>query len=390
MRVLVVSVPAAGHFNPLVPLALALRDAGDDVLVASAPSVVAAAGAVGLAGARVGPEVDEWFGVLRSHVRGTPGDGLRPERILSYFTPRLFGECGAPLMADDLVPLVTDWQPDLIVYEATTFAAPLAGATAGVPSVAVHVSPQPPIEIWELCGDAVSSLWRSFGLTAPPLAGLFEGLALSTWPAPLDTVLGYEAFEIGRLRPVPYDTTGPEGLPQWMADLPERPIVYMTLGTVTNTDVSVFRAVLDGLADENVNVIVTVGRDNDPAMVGAVPQNARVERFIPQSLLLGSCAAVISHGGSGTTLAALSHGLPQLLIPQGADQFVNAERCEQAGVATRLLPEQVTADAVRARVVALLAADSPFGRDATRLQAEVMAMPLPEACAARLRRFGNS
>ena len=78
MRVLVASVPAAGHFHPLVPLALALRDAGDEVMVASATSVCERARSIGLAAAPVGTEVGQWFETLRSRVRGIPGDGLPP------------------------------------------------------------------------------------------------------------------------------------------------------------------------------------------------------------------------------------------------------------------------------------------------------------------------
>jgi len=51
-----------------------------------------------------------------------------------------------------------------------------------------------------------------------------------------------------------------------------------------------------------------------------------------------TCAAVISHAGSGTTLAVLAHGLPQRLIPQGTDQFVNADRCVQSGAGHACYP----------------------------------------------------
>jgi hypothetical protein len=160
-------------------------------------------------------------------VRGIPGDGLPPERILGYFYPRLFGECGAPAMADDLVALVADWRPDLIVYDSTAFAAPLAAALAGVPAVHHTVSLLPPAEVWALCADAVSPLWRSFGATPPPYAGLFVGTTLATWPSSLDTAAGTEAFAIERLRPVAYDSTPAEGLPSWAMELPDRPTVYM-------------------------------------------------------------------------------------------------------------------------------------------------------------------
>jgi UDP:flavonoid glycosyltransferase YjiC (YdhE family) len=377
MRVLVASVPIPGHFHPLAPLALALRDAGDEVLVASGQSVCERAGSMGLAAAPVGTEVEQWFETLRSRVRGIPGDGLPPERILGYFLPRLFGECGAPAMVDDLITLVADWRPDLLVYESTTFAAPLAAAVAGVPAVHHTITLLPPAEVWALCADAISPLWRSLGVTPASYAGLFDGQTLATWPSSLDTASGMESFAIDRLRPVPYDTAAGEGLPPWVASLPDRPTVYMTLGTVLNTDTSIFRAVLEGLADAPVNLIVTVGSANDPAALGDPPANAHVERYIPQSLLFPLCSVVISHAGSGTTLAALAHGLPQLLIPQGADQFVNADRCLEAGVGSRLLPDQVSPDAVRSSLNALLG-DDGYRRAAARLQAEIERMPSPE------------
>jgi len=377
VRVMFVTVPAAGHFHPLVPLALALRASGDDVVVASAPSVCARAEAMGLQSAPVGTELDRWLELLASRVRGQPGDGLPAERILGYFYPRLFGECGAPVMADDLVPLMAEWRPDLVVYESTSFAAPLAAALRGIPAVHHTVSLLPPPEVWALCADAVSPLWRSFGASPTAYAGLFDGTTLATWPASLDAGGGDPALHVERLRPVPHDLAGEEGLPQWLEELPPRPLVYMTLGTILNSATDIFDAVIAGLADAPVNVVVTVGADNDPGMLRHVPANARVERYIPQSLLLPSCAAVVSHGGSGTTLAALSHGLPQLHIPQGADQFDNAARCAAAGAAARLLPGEVTAPAVRRLVDALLS-DDDYRRAAEGLRAEIGSMPSPE------------
>ncbi|MDQ6728475.1 MAG: glycosyltransferase [Actinomycetota bacterium] len=390
MKVLFASVPGVGHFHPLVPLALALVEAGDDVLVAAGPSICARAEGMGLAATPVGPDYDAWSAKMRSRVRGVPGDGLAPERIMRYFLPRLFCEVGAPLMVDELVTLVASWQPDLVVYETCCFAAPLAAAVAGVPAVHHTVSPLLPLATYDLAADALSPLWRSFALAPPPLGGLFEGLTLATWPASLDTPEEYKAFDIGRLQPVPLDAGDGEGLPGWMGQLPGRPTIYMTLGTVMNSALEVFRAVLDGLADEALNVIVTVGHGNDPAALGDIPANAHIEAYIPQSLLLGSCAVVISHGGSGTTLAALAHGLPQLLIPQGGDQFENAQRCEQAGVALCLMPEDVTADAVRDSIATLLGSDSPYARAAVSLRAEMSTMPTPKEWVPRLHALASS
>jgi len=91
----------------------------------------------------------------------------------------------------------------------------------------------------------------------------------------------------------------------------------------------------------------------------------------------------VSHGGSGTTLAALGHGLPLLTIPQGADQFRNAERCATAGVGRSLMPTDVSPDAIAFHVSALLA-DAAYRRNAARVQREIQTMPSPADVVGRL------
>ena len=98
------------------------------------------------------------------------------------------------------------------------------------------------------------------------------------------------------------------------------------MGTEFNKQLDVFRAILDGLAGEPFDVVVTVGPSGDPEALRPYADNVRIERFIPQSLLLPRAAAFVSHAGSGATLGALRAGVPMLAIPQGADQFLNAER----------------------------------------------------------------
>ena len=58
-----------------------------------------------------------------------------------------------------------------------------------------------------------------------------------------------------------------------------------------------------------------------------------VERYVPQADVLPLCDVAVGHGGSGSTLGALAHGLPMLLLPHGADQFENAQACAALGVA---------------------------------------------------------
>ena len=136
-------------------------------------------------------------------------------------------------------------------------------------------------------------------------------------------------------------------LPAWLAPLPSRPLVYVTMGTEFNKKPEIFRSILDGLAGEPFEVVVTVGASGDPAALGPVGDNVRVERFVPQSRLLPHAAVFVSHGGSGALLGGLNAGVPMLAIPQGADQFLNAETIVEHGLGLRLLPDELSPAAVR-------------------------------------------
>jgi len=123
---------------------------------------------------------------------------------------------------------------------------------------------------------------------------------------------------------------------------------------------------------------VAVGPLADPGALGDQPAHVQVEAWVDQTAVLARCAAVVSHGGSGTFLGALAHGLPQLCLPQAADQFRNAEGGVRAGAALALGPPEVSADAVLAAGERLLA-DPELRAAAGRVATEIAAMPSPDA-----------
>jgi UDP:flavonoid glycosyltransferase YjiC (YdhE family) len=86
---------------------------------------------------------------------------------------------------------------------------------------------------------------------------------------------------------------------------------------------------------------------------------------------------VVSHAGSGTVLAVLGHGLPQLCVPQGADQFRNAAGVNRAGAGIRMSPQEATPAAVADGVRRLLA-EPEFAAAARRVSAQIADMPSPE------------
>jgi len=101
-----------------------------------------------------------------------------------------------------------------------------------------------------------------------------------------------------------------------------------------------------------------------------------VQRWVCQSAVLPFCAVVVSHAGSGTFLGALAHGLPQLCLPQAADQFRNSQAAVETGAGLMLHPDHATPAAVADAVQRLLTEES-FRRAALVLAGEIRAMPAP-------------
>ena len=216
---------------------------------------------------------------------------------------------------------------------------------------------------------------RPRGLAPHPLGGFYRYLYLDVCPPSLQ-LPGPATGAVQGIRTV--ETQPPETQLPWLDGLRGLPIVYLTLGTVYNRNVGVFGALLDGLRDEALNVVVTVGKQHDTAVLGLQPPNVHVHQYIPQELLLPHCTAVVTHGGAGSTLGALAFGLPLLIVPQGADHFYNAERVVAAGAGIQLMPDRLTADSVR-DAVRMLLHDDAFQDAAHRIRNELDAMPGPTA-----------
>lgn len=381
MRVIVSCVPQTGHLLPLLPLAEAFAARGDEVVIASGPDAEEAVSARGLTLRAVGPTLDSWFAALRARTRGMPGDGLAPSRVEGYFVPRLFGEIGTALVVDDLLALCREFEPALLVFEPYLYAAPLAAAATGTRAVLHCIGPLMDRTVLDLVADAVSPIWREFAMDVPPAAGVYSGTTLTICPPSLDP--GAVGLVGARpLRPAPLPLAHPPALPVSFPD-PGRPLVYLTLGTFSNNDLDLFRLVLDAVEGEPVNVLATIGRDNDPSALAPVPANATVEQYVPQTDVLPHCAAVIHHGGAGTMFGVLAHGLPSMVLPQSADNFINANLLARAGAAHSLMPGEVTDEGVRSGLRAVLDTASCRQR-AQELAGEIAAMPSPAEVAAGL------
>jgi UDP:flavonoid glycosyltransferase YjiC (YdhE family) len=355
---------ADGHFLPMVPLARGLVTAGHDVVfVVTAPydELVTRRGfrSIGvdaprdLTGFEFISGIDQRGGV----------DRLR-------YTIEAFLDL-AVVNAQRVVELADTERPDVLIRETSGWGAWMAGELLDVPVAAFDYSPAPSGFFARFAGDLFQRARAAVGLVSDEtLQSLDRYLTIvgapPRWFSP-------DCFRpTSHLFQPPADALDGGALPDWFATLPDRPIVYVTMGTVFNETPGIFPMVLAAVADLEANVIITVGRSMDPATLGATPAHVHVERFIPQGLVIDRCAAVIAHGGYGSLMGALRRGVPMVTIPLAAgDNALNAARVSQLGAGIAIPEKERSTERIAAAARAVLR--EPCYRDAARLVAEEIA-----------------
>lgn len=334
MRVLFTCRPGYGHYFPLVPLARAAAAAGHATAVATGEPIRGVAEADGFEAFSAGLS----FAATRDAIAASFGSlaEIPREQHRSFFFGHVFTGIELPARLPELLAIADKWQPDLIVHELAEFAGPLTAQLAGIRYATCGYGPLVEPEIAAAAAAAAAEHYLTAGL-APEAARLYRSLYLDPCPPSLQVPAISMVERRFAIRPEPASTKAAVPL-DWIHSLPQRPTIYVTLGTVWNQDLPFYRVVLDAIATQTVNVIVTLGPGNEPADLGPQPPNVHVCDFVPHADLLNHCDLVICHGGAGSVLDALAAGVPLLIVPQAADQFYNAARVAHAG-AGRCLPQ---------------------------------------------------
>jgi len=414
VRVLFCSTGGTGHLRPMLPLATALRRRGHHLAWATSPDALPALHDNGFELFAAGPDMPAARRAYRQ--RWPQATTLAAQARAAHTFPRLFGDVIAHAMLDPLAAIVDRWQPDMVIGEPAALAAPLVCAQRRIPNPTHAYGLRVPHALLASAMQAFGPRWRAAGLAPPADGGLYRTAYVDIAPpslqGPVDSVEG----PVLRLRPAsagagrdrhrspvsradadsgadpidPADEGAPA--PARAHSIPAhlrtalahgtRPRVYLTFGTVFN-DSAPLRQAAAALATLDAVVVVTVGADGDPASLDGLPPRVHVERFVDQQALLPWCDAVVSHGGAGTVLGAAAHGLPQLLLPQAADQFRNSAALARVG-AGRALPTGDRSQAAIAHALADVLASIPMRDAACRIAREIAAMPDADTVAARL------
>jgi UDP:flavonoid glycosyltransferase YjiC (YdhE family) len=380
MRVLLTTIPERGHFTPLIPLGQALVGAGHAVAVATAESFGAVVERADFEHVPAG--IDSREARRRLLQRHPEFAELPADQAWRVVTDLFIGQFGVALLEDS--DRVLAWRPDVVVREEGEFAGPILAARAGVPWVDQGWGPLRPTELVTRAAEALAPMWVSLGLDPDPTGGAYRWLYLDPCPPSLQFPHANDVAVLHRIRPVPPLPVNTDGAPSWLEQLGDRRAVYVTLGTVPvfADDVAFFQASIEALRDQDVEIIVTVGPAGNPVALGPQPPTVHVERFIPQALVLPHCAAVVTNGGSGSTLGALAAGVPVIAVGdfRSPSQVRNGQAVADRGAGRALARADVTPQRLRDEIRAVL--DEPsYRRVAQQIATEIAEMPTPNDAA---------
>ncbi|MFF3936453.1 nucleotide disphospho-sugar-binding domain-containing protein [Streptomyces phaeofaciens] len=372
MRILFATTPGIGHSFPTVPLAWALRLAGHEVLFAS--------GGDGLAVRNAGLHVEDVCPgeTVVSMVQKTFAE--RPDLAGQYAevdhtsfesTQRFYAVLmnRQTAMIDRYVEVAEEWKPDAVVFSSLGIGGLLAAGKLGVPAFEhgygfvqtgrfTRDLRDWNAELFERHGAELPEVLHTLDVAPPSVSGNAEG----GWP----------------LRYLPYNGGGI--VPEWLHEKSGRPRIAVTLGTTAPGfgGLGPLDRVIELAGDTDAEFVLALG-DIDTSSLPTLPDNARLAGWVPLGLLLENSAGLIHHGGSGTTLAALEAGVPQILMPDEGERAESAARVAGRGAGLNVRHDDIS----KTHLDALLG-DEELKRSAAEVRAEIHGLPLPGEVAERL------
>ncbi|MBK1783862.1 glycosyltransferase [Prauserella cavernicola] len=365
MRVLFSALPLHGHLLPLLPLARAAHAAGASVTVATHEGFAPVVG--DLPFTPCGPSFEE-IGIeyARRHDGATPRDLAEVGAIVDMFV-----DTRIDLTYERALAVARQHRPDVVVGDTVDFVAPLVAAALGVPWVPFSVTTALPPDLEDAFTGALRRRLRRLDL--PPIT---RTALVDVWPSWLQAAGFVAPADSLAIRPKAH-----HGDAEFAPSFPGReqlPTVVLSLGTVV-TDQSLLKAALHDVLRLDVNVVVTTGAGADPTTLDAPADRVHATGFVPMDRLLRDAAVLVGASGAGTTLGALSRGVPMVLMPMVAEQHVIAEQVTSFGAATLCaVPDEVAAN------VSLVLEDETFRDSALTAADRLEELDDPDAVWSRL------
>jgi MGT family glycosyltransferase len=390
---LFVNIPARGHINPTLPVVADLVARGEEViycLPAEDESLIRPTGAKFRPVANSLPEA-----------RGREGGAMSLSELPAA------GVRGAIRTLPELLEIVAADQPSYVVYDAYCLGGRLVAQIAGLPAVATYATyafneqtlfsvasgrmPDPASGPPELPGfeEAMQELVARFDV---PAIGLLD---LLLHPQPLNIAFlprefqpGGETFDDRWVFVGPSLAPRSETVALPLEHLEGGPVAYVSLGTIYNERPDFFRTVFRAFGGTDWRVVVATGERVDTGDLGPVPGNVVLRPWVPQLEMLSKADVFVSHGGMNSTMEALAHAVPLVIVPQQGEQRMTADRVAELGLGRRLDPDDVTAESLLEAATALVSRPG-VAEQLAAMQAAVLAGGGHDRAAAEILRFAG-
>jgi len=344
----------------LLPLARAFRDRGHEVAVLTAAGMAPVLAPQGLELLAAGPLPDVLFAEVARRTGADPATAPTPDSVAEFFAGTRID-----LTADEALAAAKDFRADLVVAELCDFVGPLVAASTDTPVATLAFGPPLPPVFTEAMEAMARTRHEERGLPWQPRRWL-----LDTWPASMRADEWQQPEGWLPLRPEAFRVPGADAV-----RLPGsgKPRVLVTFGTWFS-DPGQLSPLLRALSTLDVEVVVTLGLAAQPEEFDVDHERITFVGFTPLDDLLDGADVVVTHGGAGTTAGALMKGVPLVVLPQGADQFFQAERVAAAGAGVALQPPAQTPEATVDAVRTVLE-DVRVRETAMTIAEEIAAMP---------------
>jgi UDP:flavonoid glycosyltransferase YjiC (YdhE family) len=366
LRVLFSVRPFRGHLHPLIPLAREFQRAGHHVAVATGDDLAPIVANAGLT----------WF---------PAGFNPRESGEVVDIGDNDYGYDAVRQKVEDLLDIsLGQFQPDVVIREPTDLAPSIASEIVGAVHVTFGVATFIPVSSWRSlqADQTITHLRHDYGLPEDPeLTCLYRGLYLAVIPHFMEEHAPLPVPEVHDLRYIPWagDTGGRPVAPPPTTD---RPKILVTLGTVYNVYADLLACFLAALAEEPVDVVCTLG-DRSGYPTASAPTNVRFEGYLPHSLILPGCRALLCHAGFNTVMGAIAEGVPLVCVPIGSDQEYNARMCAEHGLGVSVAAGDATPELIRAAVRRVLHEPS-FADNVRALREKMRRVPGPDVAVAHI------
>jgi MGT family glycosyltransferase len=377
MKIGFVSMPIAGHLNPMTALARRLQSRGNEIVFIGVPDVEPFARAAGLDFVPFCEEEYPPGSIAKLYEPVSKLHGLEVTRwsirekscglfnAASNHLPRKLAETGVEALVIDTIhtflelvpmslgmPYAQVWNVLNIDLSGVTppcfFSWPyentrqaLIRNLEGIKTAGQLFTPLIPLAVSYAEKVGLKIDWNDPAATVSKLAVIsqtpkefdFPGI---TWPAQFHYAGPFQDDEGRKPVAFPWDK------------LTGKPLIYASLGTLVNGLGDVYKHILGAVgAVEDVQVVLSVGNNINPENLGRIPSNTIVVRSAPQIELLKRAALCITHAGLNTALESLAHGVPMVAIPIGYDQPGVAARIAYHGTGEFIEVDELTTDRLK-------------------------------------------